>query len=111
MTRVPRIRRGSRPITTGNPAFDLAFADARTKARALGQQMGGDYARMMLATMPDPALAADTLEASLDSINIAHLSPGVPTPFLDMLKAEIKQACVGEVNRLLQPNGKPENEQ
>lgn len=105
MTRVPKIRNPSALISTGLPSFDQAFAEAREHARKLGTEMGESYASMMLETRPDPAVAAATLETSLDALDIGHMAPGVPAVFIDLIKAELKQACIDEVMRRLKPEG------
>jgi len=105
MTRVPKIRNRSAVIATGLLGFDQALAEARGHARKLGTEMGDSYARMMLETLPDPAVAAATLETSLDALDLTHMAPGVPAVFIDLLKAEIKKACIYEVMRRMQPEG------
>lgn len=111
MIRVPKIPNPSALIRTGLPGFDQAFAEAREHARKLGTQMGESYAHMMLETLPDPAVAAATLETSLDALELGHMAPGVPTVFLDLLKAELKRACIDEVMRQMQPEGGSTNDQ
>lgn len=109
MTRVPKIRNRSAIIATGLPGFDQAFGEAREHARKLGTEMGESYARMLLETLPDPAVAAATLETSLDALDLTHMAPGVPPVFLDLIKAELKRACIDEVMRQMQPEGGSEN--